>query len=310
MTIPKRHHWVPRFYLRRFAIPNPNRRAEQVWIYHRKEGEPKRTSINNIAVEKFLYSPEDEDGRRDPRLERKLADLEGSLSRLWPELASGFPSLEREGVRKGLSLFLSIQLLRHPAQRGWTRAFRKQLVDVLERQPRDGNGNPDVSHLQIGSHDYPVDTSNWQSYRDAGPELDEQLWLDSIERNANVNAEMLMAKRWSIVFIDKPLFVTSDYPVFVPQPELSRYQIGGKNAYVMFPISPTRILWMDDLDAPPNQCCHVENDQADVYNSFTWVNTDSFLISPRDIYGVLKGICRVRAEFESEIPGDDPRTGD
>jgi hypothetical protein len=53
----------------------------------------------------------------------------------------------------------------------------------------------------------------WPSYADAGPEFDEQVWLTIIETNAIKYAKMLMDKRWSIVFIDDPLFVTSDHPL-------------------------------------------------------------------------------------------------
>jgi len=309
MSFPKRQHWVPRFYLRHFTVPHANDRLEQVWIFHRKEGDPKLTGIDNIAAKKYLYTPKTDDGTRDARLEKKLASLEGSVSRFWPTLASDFVNLGADGIRKGIALFLSVQFLRHPDRRDSMRELRQRLIDVIEQEPLDRNGNPDISHIQIGSRVYPVDNSDWHSYRDAGPELDEQLWLDAIEQDAIKHAKMLMAKRWSIVFIDDPLFVTSDYPLYVPQPEMERYQIGGNNAIIMFPISPTRILCMDDLNEPANQYYHLESHQADLYNLLTWVNTGSFMISPRDIYDVLAGIDRVRTEFEDEMTGRDPQSG-
>ena len=93
MTTPKRQHWVPQFYLRQFIVPDANPKLEQVWIFHRKSGDPKLTGIKNIALEKHLYSPKLADGSRDPRLEKKLSDLEGTLSKLWPQLANGFVDL-------------------------------------------------------------------------------------------------------------------------------------------------------------------------------------------------------------------------
>ena len=104
---------------------------------------------------------------------------------------------------------------------------------------------------------------------------------------------MLMKKRWSVVFIKKPLFVTSDFPVYVVQPDLKRFQIGGKNAMIQFPISPTRLLCMDDLDEPGDQYYPISDSEADTYNLLTWVNTESFMISSRPLEDVLEGISRV-----------------
>lgn len=309
MSFPKRQHWVPRFYLRHFTVPNANDRLEQVWIFHRKAGDPKLTNIDNIAAKNYLYSPKAEDGTRDARLEKKLASLEGSLAGFWPTLASYFVNLGADSIRKGLALFLSVQFLRHPERRDSMREFHQTLFDVVEKAPLDNNGNPDISHIQIGSRVYPTDDFDWQSYRDAGTDFDGQIWLDAIERDAMKYAKILMAKRWSIVFIDDPLFVTSDYPLYVPQPEMKRYQIGGNNAIIMFPISPTRILCMDDLNEPANQYYHLENDQADLYNVFTWVNTESFMISPLEIDDVLSGIDRIRTEFEDQISDRNPQNG-
>ena len=74
MTTPKRQHWVPQFYLRQFIVPDANPKLEQVWIFHRKSGDPKLTGIKNIALEKHLYSPKLADGSRDPRLPQQVPD--------------------------------------------------------------------------------------------------------------------------------------------------------------------------------------------------------------------------------------------
>jgi hypothetical protein len=298
--VPKRQHWVPRFYLRYFKVPDANPRLEQVWIFHRKEGEPILTAIENIAVGKHLYSPKRRDGTRDPRLERKLADLESLLSRLWPKLASGFVNLASDGVRKGIALFLAVQFLRHPDRRDLVSDSRRRIVEFIRQQPADSDGAPDIDTLQVGSRVVKLDKKGWQSYADAGPEFDEQAWHTIVEKGAFRYAKMLLEKRWSMVFIDDPLFVTSDHPLFVANPDLSRHQLGGKNAVLMFPVSPTRVLCFDNIAAPGNLYYHLGNDQADLYNMLSWVNTEAFMISSRDVYDVLNGIGKLRREFEEE----------
>ena len=309
MTTPKRQHWVPQFYLRQFIVPDANPKLEQVWIFHRKSGDPKLTGIKNIALEKHLYSPKLADGSRDPRLEKKLSDLEGTLSKLWPQLANGFVDLGSKAIRQSIALFLSVQFLRHPDRRDSAIEFRKRLIEFVEQRPLNPEVYPDIQQFQIGSRVYSIDASDWPNYRDAGDELSIEMWRKMIEQDAILHAKMLMKKRWSIVFIDEPLFVTSDYPIYVPQPELERYQIGGTNAMILFPISPTRILCFDDLDEPANQYYPIANSNADMYNMFTWVNTDSFMISSRNIEGVLAGINRVRTEVELEMSQSDAENG-
>jgi len=294
MTTPKRQHWVPRFYLRQFLVPDANPKLEQVWVFNRKSGEPKLTGIKNIALENHLYSPKHPDGSRDPRLEMKLSDLEGTLAKLWPQLANGFVDLGSTVIRQSIALFLSVQFLRHPDRRDSAVGFRNRLIEFVEKQPYNSDRCPDIRQLKIGSRVYSIDASAWPNYRDAGDDLSVTMWRKMIEQDATLHAKMLMNKRWSIVFIDEPLFVTSDYPIFVPQPEFARQQIGGKNAMILFPISPTRILCFDDLDEPANQYYPIANSNADVYNMLTWVNTESFMISSRTIDGTQASKLVVR----------------
>jgi hypothetical protein len=301
MTTPKRQHWVPRFYLKHFTVDSNNSKQEQVWILNRRSGDPRLTSIKNIAVEKHLYTPKRPDGSRDPYLEKKLAGLEGTLAKFWPQLANGFMDLSNPSFRRIVSLFLSVQFLRHPDRRKETISFRRRLIEFIEGQPLGPDGLPNIDGFQIGDKAFSLDKTSWPNYKNADTEEDLAVWRRAIEADAVKHAEMLMKKRWSIVFIDEPLFVTSDYPIFVPEPELERYQIAAKRAVILFPLSPTRVLSFDDMDEPANQYYPIDKSNADIYNLMTWVNTESFLISPRHPHDVLAGIGRVKREKLSLI---------
>ncbi len=301
MSTPKRQHWVPRFYLRHFTVTDRASPTEQVWIFHRKEGEPRLTSINNIALENHLYSPKRPDGTRDPRLETKLARLEGTLSKFWPKLGSGFIDLGSDSVRKAISLFLSVQFLRHPERRDSDLNSRRRLLEQIEHTPKGDIDQPAIGKIHMVADESTLDRSPLASNRDSPNEPSNERWLEAIERDAVRYAKMLMKKRWSIVFIDEPLFVTSDYPIFVPEPERERYQIAAQGAVILFPISPTRILSFDDLDAPANRYHHLDCADAHLYNLLTWVNTESFMISPRNVFDVLEGMERLKNEFAQQV---------
>ena len=295
---PVRQHWVPQFYLRHFISPDSNPRQEQVYILHRKTGDPHLTSIKNIALEKYLYSPKLPDGTRDHRLENKLCDLEGTLGTIWPKFATDFIDLSSRSHRQIIALFLAVQFLRNPERREASLEVRQKIIESVRNQPVDADGNPAIKEIQVGSRKIPFDLAKWKEYENAEDESSVANWRNLVERDAVPTAEMLMKKRWSVVYVKEPLFVTSDFPVYVVQPDLKRFQIGGKGAMIQFPISPTRLLCLDDLDEPGNQCYHIPDSEADVFNLLTWVNTESFMISSRKIEDVLEGIARVRAEHE------------
>jgi len=299
MNQPKRHHWVPQFYLRWFATPeSANGSNPQVYIFHRDNGEPQLASTRNIAVKNYLYAPlQDKEAKtRDFSLESDLAEFEGIMSRLWPTLANNFVDLGAPTFRKAIALFLATLFLRHPCTRIRQRESRNQLLQMIDGAPKDLNGLPCVSSIQIGAdkHLITFDVGTWQAMKDADENDLHRVFVDMIRTEAYDIAEALMRKRWSIVFMDEPLFVTSDNPLFVVDPDMKRDQLLGRNAKIMFPISPTRILCLDDLQEPGNRYYKLSRDQAALYNWFTWVNTDDFMISPRQIDEILVELDALR----------------
>jgi hypothetical protein len=177
------------------------------------------------------------------------------------------------------------------------------MIDCISRDPKDGNGLPDIERLTIGSERVGFDKHRWKGFVEAEFNDEHQFFVDMIRAEAVRIAEGLMKKRWSMVFMDEPLFVTSDNPFFVVDQDMKRHQILGKAAKLLFPVSPTRILCLDDLDAPGSQYHKVSADQAGLYNLFTWVNTDDFMISPRNIEHILLEIHAVCEQAGEGIQG-------
>jgi hypothetical protein len=77
-------------------------------------------------------------------------------------------------------------------------------------------------------------------------------------------------------------------------------QILHPNAKVAFPLSPTRLLCVDNLRQPENQYYPLSASKSREYNFLTWVNTDQFMISPRHTDEVIYEIDQARLDFERE----------
>jgi hypothetical protein len=304
MSSPKRHHWIPQFYLRWFATPESlGSKNPRVYIFHRREGEPTQVAVSRIAVQKYLYSPFTDGSGRDFRREIDLAKLDGLLSRIWPALACDFVDLASRPVRQAISLFMATLFLRHPYTFARQRQGRRQLIKFVESAPKDIAGLPDIQWLEIGSDRtrVPFDKAKWRVFKNTCYNDEHWFFVDMIQAEAIEIAERLMRKRWSMVFMDEPLIVTSDNPFFVMDPDKKRHQILGEDAKLMFPVSPTRVLCFANLAEPDSQYYKVAGDQAGLYNFFTWVNTDDFLISPRNTDQVLLEIDDVRRHSEEEM---------
>lgn len=69
----KRHHYVPRNYLERFA------QRDQVFV-RRRDGATFTTNCINVAVESGFYDIEFLDGGKSKEVEAILADIEGATA--------------------------------------------------------------------------------------------------------------------------------------------------------------------------------------------------------------------------------------
>lgn len=121
MTSPKLHHYVPRFYLKRFAVRN-----DRFWVWDKRTEKVFETTPYSVAAEKHFYGTPDLIGtKHDPLIiERQLSELEGNASRITSMWINSFDLLRPMDSfpvsldeRRQMSLFLSVQFLRTAEER-------------------------------------------------------------------------------------------------------------------------------------------------------------------------------------------------
>jgi hypothetical protein len=281
---PKNQHWAPQFYLRYFATPESANTAEpQVWIFSKNDGDPNLSNIKNVATKRYLYSPKGKDGTRNWDMEDRLENLESVLSKIWSALATDFIDLNsNQAIRKILALFSSTLYLRHPERILDVTNIHAHLISMYDQLPKDENGNPLITEVEYKGDIHPFDNSGYWDFKVTGPDRMRQMFVDNLKTNAIWFAEALMEKRWSIVFAEEPVFITTDTPVVVSNAKCATFGINTPGTVVYFPLSPTRVLIMDDRHDQPNGRYYPLTDRGPApFNLTAWHFCERFMISPR-----------------------------
>ncbi|MEM7761164.1 MAG: DUF4238 domain-containing protein [Cyanobacteria bacterium P01_A01_bin.40] len=152
----------------------------------------------------------------------------------------------------------------------------------------DENELPNIEYIKVQGEITKFDSSEWEEYKEWNKN-DHQKFFQSFIRTTAINfAEILIKKRWSIIFCEQPSFITSDKPVIVQHPTRDKFGLTTKGVIVSFPLSPTRIMVMDDLDSKPDGLYYrLKKNNLGAINLATWRNSMKYMISSRNIDNVL-----------------------
>ena len=282
MSGPKNQHWLPQFYLRRFAVPGwRNKKNAKIWVMDSQTGELTQEKIREVAAVDFLYSHIKEDGTRCFRVEKRLAELETLIARLYPRIADGFPDLSAAwGIKKLTALFIASLMLRHPDMEDETQEMHRRMVAFYERLPKDADGRPLVSHVFEEGKAFEFDASDYDEYRAADANQFKQMFAEQIPPLAKKMTDLLFKKRWVFLCTDEPVFFTSDKPVIKQHEDRRTFGIGTPGAHLWFPVSPTRMLWMSDrVGDQPDGFYPLPMSETVSLNAFTMGNAKRFLLS-------------------------------
>ncbi len=287
-------HWVPQFYLREFSTPETKQTKEpQVWIFSKQDsdGIERLTNVRNVCAKRYLYSPRDESGQRSWEVDDKLQCIESLLAQIWPQVASDFIDLGDEPIRKALALFIATTHVRHPDNRKALQTIHQQIIESLDKLPKKPGGSPNVDSFIYKGKEFEFDTSGWESYKQWGEDKHHRFFSETIRAESGHLAKILLKKRWSVVFSDDKHFITSDKPVGVQHGSREVFGIGTTGTVVVFPLSPTRILMMNDQhQEPANQYYPLKRDNVGAFNYAIWHAATRFMITGRQLPEVLSEI--------------------
>lgn len=236
---PKRHHYVPSFYLKRFADQKGRLKA-----FDRRSDRTITTSSRAVAVERNFYSLPEDSGLPEALLERVLGAQEAEAASAIRDIveACQVGAVEREC----LIVHIALQMLRTRRQRLITK-LATEWVATLQAQVWLNR------RLQ-------EDEFETESERDVAERSLRQLAAGetkiSPEEKSLVGTTLLGFERmvevlssdwnWIVVHVNKAIFITSDHPICMlgePVPGLPSGNIGVANALeIWFPLDPRHAL--------------------------------------------------------------------
>ena len=238
-SVPRRHHYVPRFYLERFADQRGRLRA-----FNRQSGESITTSAKSVAVERDFYKIPDGVGIPVETLEELFSMAESDAAAAMRKVvAEG-----RVGVaeRYVLAPYIALQTLRTRRSRN-TRREMFEWVETLQAQIRLRE------RLSSGEFERESDRASAEELLgqlEAGEiriGLDDEAFVGmSLLGLEEVSLELLEGWNWLVVMLTGPKFVTSDHPVCLlgePEPGSPGTNVGVGNALeIWLPVDPRHAL--------------------------------------------------------------------
>jgi hypothetical protein len=248
-----KQHYVPRFYLRSWANA-----AGSIWCFPVSAGKPFETSVDNVACERGLYSHPVKDGKYPLATEKIMAKIEGHYASKWPDICD---RAEHPDTRKNIARFVALMALRHPESEAQVRHLNASF-----RAAVSGMAPDDTISIEHGTQSAVCTVAEVLQGTGEDKDTIKSAFLRLLPAQIESIADVLVQRRWGIVFSDSPAFVTSDYPVVLHRGTATKKNIGFRTpgTQILFPISPTRLLAI--ADEWPHDFAHYKLTKRDLFN--------------------------------------------
>ena len=243
MSEPRKQHYVPQTYLRRFTVPN--QKLQKVFTLHKDKNKIFLTSIRDTAAERHFYTMQSSDDKYkwenayaevlEPILDDVLTSIIKQSSSV---LLRNNSSILNDELKLKLSISIISQLLRGKHSRDYQQILYAKFAPSIVQKLRKLDVQVDNSKERIIS-DF-LEGSKY--FNDVS--FDVTFSQDSIEKYVNI----LLRKNFLIYRITgEAEFITSDNPVMLMNSislEVKPFSNGllDDRTVVFFPISPKLLV--------------------------------------------------------------------
>ena len=231
-------HYVPKFYLRQWCNEN-----DHLWVHPIDGSEPFKSKPKNFAAIRGLYDSSEIEGIEDVDTESDLSVGEGLFARVWPDIFERIKFNPK--TKRNLSRFIAQSVLRRPSHNQTIRDDFHRLKTGLEDQEL---GPDDEFVVNLGEGDQ---TTTMREFFNLDQDTDDFLqfcFLGGMRRSLEDIADIFASRTWGVIVSPEPVFVTGDFPIglFRGTCERPTFAYGTKGTEVVYPLSPTKLLMMND----------------------------------------------------------------
>lgn len=251
---PKRHHYVPRFYLEGFVDPAYEVKGQSaLWVYERGK-RPRKSSPSKAAVERYFYAHE-QDGDRSVAAEHAIQKLEDEALPVLRHIRKGTLNITAQ-ERAIFSGFMALMVTRVPRFRIFTDREARRLLEHLKSLLHEPGGLEAWVEQHEREHDRKLigGAEQLRSEVESGSCYDEahapRVRLGVMFQQAMELSPRFYQTTWTLLQArEGEFFVTSDDPVFLDDPQ------ARPGSRVGFASSPT-VEYMFPLDRQFCLLCH------------------------------------------------------
>ncbi|WP_322092624.1 DUF4238 domain-containing protein [Paraburkholderia bannensis] len=222
MNQPRRHHFVPRFYLQGFCAEN----AQGLVVYDRVRNAYRAQRPAEVAHRRDYYAYDDAQGNRFFDIEAALGEVEAAAGQTIQRLENSGDITDED--RMVLATYIAFQYTRTPAYAAWLDAFRSTHAADDEIGVLPEAGDAGLSRIEA---------------------------IGAMLRHAPTFAHVFARLNWTVWRreSERHSFVTSDSPVcrvWRDQPEVNVYAGAGflsPEVITVFPLTQASALSMSGI---------------------------------------------------------------
>ena len=246
MNEPKRHHYLPQFYLKNFC------KNDFLWIYDRDNNEYRQQTPINTAVKKKYYTAIGPDGKSHNEIESVLANIEDKTKHIIEKINRKYSiDLEDKCI---LAIFMAFLYVRVPE-------FEMEINELTEKFLKRYNKlvipNEKQAEIVIKQFAKTKDQENLSPKKMLNFVRNENYRI-KVPRQHSLRTMYFLAREFPLIFIQmdwqfwysskNSSFITSDNPFVVTRPQNYNgpYGIGTKGAKKLVPLNQKVCLVMCD----------------------------------------------------------------
>ena len=215
---PRLHHYVPQFYLKRFA--DDEDRVGVIELAKPSRGHRRVNHVSKVAAIKDFYTIVHVDGHDTTVVENILGAVDGRAARVIPRIAYGVLAPSDQD-RFDFSLWLAFQNVRGPRTRrqleamGETVAKLEISMNTCERSVREFLAKERGEE----PNDDDVDEMLNRVRRGEGFEVvvPQNHAVSSMLQHGIDSGAFFFDRTWTLLRSDEPVFLTSDHPIALHQ---------------------------------------------------------------------------------------------